>query len=735
MENIKISDERSILYASDQMKKVIGEVRLFAPTELSVLITGENGTGKENIARLLHLENPKRVKHPFHAINCGAISPNLIESELFGHEKGSFTGAIADKKGAFEAANGGTLFLDEIGEMSPDMQVKLLRVLETGEFRPVGSTKTQIARPRIVAATNINTERALQSGKLRPDLYHRLCGVEIHMPSLSERVSDIPLLANHFAKTYADEIKCTFHNFSDEGLAALTTYPWPGNIRELINKVRQGVLRSQPEGIITPDALNLQANASKSPVFYVGDLPYDQTFGYQLATAREARNWTQAELARHVSEQTAQAYTQTDIVEWENNRQVPDPATLNALAYLLIIRSERTTDEKKQLMEKFFAAAETAQTRGSLHGSSPTDALGNQLAALRKEAGLEQNDLIEEITELRSSVPLSQKDIYLLEHAHPQMNMTPSTVITLMNALERKAPLSAVEKLGFYERAKHVFIHADKANTGITTVHDADSMMSSLEQANTMRAKMFKLFTGATGQQIKPIEIAQRSQIDPHFFTALLGQVTTPNSTIEVRSFTDTNLAKLCGLLEKLQKQTPDIQSFIDQFIALRAIVIPGYNPSDNAKLKTDAQYSVTLAKYDYDVTTGQRGALHASPDTADMTGQLRLANTVRKTLADMVKKGGLKQWGTRSGLTEDDAREITSQRPRWEPKLDAYSDANLQRILTSNSITATRVDDFTNQFKQLRTLVGLDAETGLPLKDGPHQGKLEEDSVEKLRP
>jgi two-component system response regulator AtoC len=218
---------------SAPMRRVYEQISRVAGTEITVFITGESGTGKEVAVRTLH-DLSRRRKQPFVAVNCGAISPNLIESEIFGHEKGSFTGADRQHQGFFEAAHGGTLFLDEITEMPMELQVKLLRVLETGTFTRVGSTRSQETDVRVIAASNRPPEQAVADGRLREDLLYRLNVFPIHMPPLRERADDVPLLAEHFL-TGICEREGQVKRFNKAALDKLSTYRWPGNVRELYN--------------------------------------------------------------------------------------------------------------------------------------------------------------------------------------------------------------------------------------------------------------------------------------------------------------------------------------------------------------------------------------------------------------------------------------------------------------------------------------------------------------------
>lgn len=225
---------------SERMQALYRQIGRVAPTTVTTLLIGESGTGKELAAHAIHELSPRRQR-PFIAVNCGAISPNLIESEMFGHERGSFTGADRQHKGYFERADGGTLFLDEVTEMPLDLQVKLLRVLETGQFMRVGTNREIACDIRVVAATNRNPEQAVQEGKLREDLYYRLSVFPIELPALRDRGSDIQFLAQRFLQTLNEESGKN-KAFSPEAAAALEQYEWPGNVRELKNFVRRAFI-------------------------------------------------------------------------------------------------------------------------------------------------------------------------------------------------------------------------------------------------------------------------------------------------------------------------------------------------------------------------------------------------------------------------------------------------------------------------------------------------------------
>lgn len=242
----------NIIGESESMQDVFNLIRKVAATKGNVLITGKSGTGKELVARAIHYNSPRQTKR-FVAINCGAIVDNLMESELFGHKKGSFTGAVRDKEGLFKVADGGTLFLDEVGEIPLHLQVKLLRAIETGEFIPVGDTIPQKVNVRIIAATNRNLEEEVEKGKFRDDLYYRLNVVEINLPPLAERKEDIPLLINHFIRKYNRELNRQITGMDEETKRILMNYEWKGGIRELENVIERALILSEGEIITKQD--------------------------------------------------------------------------------------------------------------------------------------------------------------------------------------------------------------------------------------------------------------------------------------------------------------------------------------------------------------------------------------------------------------------------------------------------------------------------------------------------
>jgi len=235
------------------MRELYQFIARAAPTNSTVLIRGESGTGKELVARAIHLNSP-RSQNPFMAINCAALSETLLESELFGHEKGAFTGAIAQKKGKLEVANGGTVFLDELGELAPTLQAKLLRVLQEREFDRVGGTRAIKVDIRLIAATNRDLEKAIQAGTFRQDLYYRLNVLSLTMPALKDRREDIPLLAGYFAMRCSRESGRPVKGISPEARKCLVQYDWPGNVRELENAMERAVVLGTTE-LIQPEDL------------------------------------------------------------------------------------------------------------------------------------------------------------------------------------------------------------------------------------------------------------------------------------------------------------------------------------------------------------------------------------------------------------------------------------------------------------------------------------------------
>ena len=256
MNNQQAKQRFGIIGNSPKLARAIDVALQVAPTDISVLVVGESGTGKENIPKIIH-QNSKRKHAPYIAVNCGAIPEGTIDSELFGHEKGSFTGAQDSRKGYFETANGGTIFLDEVGELPMASQARLLRVLENGEIIKVGSSKAQQTDVRIIAATNVNILEAVKQGKFREDLYYRLNTISIQLPPLRKRGDDIYLLFRKFASDFADQYNTPPIRLTDDAVEILKNYNWPGNIRQLRNFVAQ-LSVIEEERMITADKLQEQ---------------------------------------------------------------------------------------------------------------------------------------------------------------------------------------------------------------------------------------------------------------------------------------------------------------------------------------------------------------------------------------------------------------------------------------------------------------------------------------------
>ena len=271
---------------SPGIKAVWDELDVVAPTDATVLIQGETGTGKELVARALHWLSPRRDA-PFVTLNCAAIPTGLLESELFGHERGAFTGAITKRKGRFELADGGTLFLDEIGDISLDLQAKLLRVLQEKEFEPLGGSRSFRVDVRLIAATNRDLLQMIDDECFRPDLYYRLSVFPILLPPLRNRTEDIPLLTRHFVVKYAERMNKPVRVVASEVMEAMLSYDWPGNIRELQNFIERGVIISRGS-VFEPDIVQLQRRRTRHD--HNGSTLDDATRNHILRTLDE-ENW------------------------------------------------------------------------------------------------------------------------------------------------------------------------------------------------------------------------------------------------------------------------------------------------------------------------------------------------------------------------------------------------------------------------------------------------------------
>ncbi|MNZ17211.1 Transcriptional regulatory protein ZraR [compost metagenome] len=286
----RLRDRRS-MYRDEQQDELLGESRAvrelrgllakLAPTESPILIRGESGTGKELVARTLHRLS-RRAGKPFVAINCGAIPEHLIQSELFGHEKGAFTGAHQRKIGRFEQANDGTLFLDEIGDLPLELQANLLRILQEKQIERVGGSEPIPVDVRVLAATHVDLESAISSGRFREDLYYRLNVLQVSTAPLRERVGDLPVLANHFAHFYSVEIGRRARRFSQDALAAMAEHDWPGNVRELANRVRRGLVLAEGREI---EARDLGLERAKDKAVQPTLVPLED---YKMGAERQA---------------------------------------------------------------------------------------------------------------------------------------------------------------------------------------------------------------------------------------------------------------------------------------------------------------------------------------------------------------------------------------------------------------------------------------------------------------
>jgi two-component system NtrC family response regulator len=265
----KLTGTQGMETANSAMAELLDTALRVANSEATVLISGESGTGKEVLARLIHQNSPRRDK-PFIALNCAAIPPTLIESELFGHVKGAFTGAVSNRKGRFQAAHDGTLFLDEVGELQIDMQAKLLRVIQEHELEPVGADSTEQIDTRLIAATNKNLQEAIAQGEFREDLYYRLGVIPLHLPPLRERREDIPALVKHFLKKVGAPSDVAF---SAKAMAEMARYSWPGNIRELQNMVERCVILRRDKVI---DSVGIPTSFRLgTDTFQLPDIPED----------------------------------------------------------------------------------------------------------------------------------------------------------------------------------------------------------------------------------------------------------------------------------------------------------------------------------------------------------------------------------------------------------------------------------------------------------------------------
>ena len=293
-------EANSLVGASPAFERILEEIRKAAQTRSTVLITGETGTGKGLIARAIH-QNSSEQNRPFQVIDCTTVPEGVMESELFGHVRGAFTGAVSDKPGLIELANGGTVFFDEIGELPLLLQSKLLRVLEESEVRPVGGTRVRRVDMRFIAATNRSLEARIRDGSFRKDLYYRLAVVSIAVPSLRERREDIPVIARHLLGRLSREFSKSRCHFDEEAVRVLTTYDWPGNVRELRNVVERAVILATTDTITAGDLRTLLPNGTNEPddaqTGALASLPYMEA--KERAIEQFTRSYLQSKLTQH----------------------------------------------------------------------------------------------------------------------------------------------------------------------------------------------------------------------------------------------------------------------------------------------------------------------------------------------------------------------------------------------------------------------------------------------------
>jgi two-component system NtrC family response regulator len=307
------------------MQDVFRMIRRVGPSDVPVLITGESGTGKELVARAIHRQSARKGE-PFVAINCGAIPETLLESELFGYEKGAFTGAMQQRRGRIEGAQGGTLFLDEIGDIPLGLQVKLLRFLQDHTIQRLGAKETLAIDARILAATNVDLQKAIRDGRFREDLYYRLCVVTIAVPALSERGSDITLLARTFLTKFAEEEKKPLKGFTPLAVEALTAHNWPGNVRELENRIKRAVVMSEGK-YVTPANLELKDPSSTNEL---------------VSTLRDSRASREKDLVRLAMEKA----------EWNVSKAAVELGISRPTLYQLLsrygLKKSKSEDEKEK---------------------------------------------------------------------------------------------------------------------------------------------------------------------------------------------------------------------------------------------------------------------------------------------------------------------------------------------------------------------------------------------------
>jgi len=321
----KSSDLKTIIGKSDEIQKVFNLVDKVADTDSTILICGESGTGKELIARAIHFRS-NRANNPFVSINCGALPESLLESELFGHVKGSFTGAIRDKEGLFKVAQGGTFFLDEVGETSPTIQVKLLRVLQEREIIPVGGTNPIKVDVRLIAATNADLEKAVSQENFRADLYYRLNVIPVYLPPLRRRRDDIPLLVSHFLKKFNDNLAPEAQKgVAKESMDILINYSWPGNVRELENVIERAVILEEsseitPESL--PDKLRFRDSGAQTLITERANVTLEELEKEYLLKVLEDTNWQKKRASAILGINASTLYRKIQRYGLENRREV-----------------------------------------------------------------------------------------------------------------------------------------------------------------------------------------------------------------------------------------------------------------------------------------------------------------------------------------------------------------------------------------------------------------------------
>ena len=323
----------NIVARSDSMRQLFHMIKMVAPTDASVLIQGENGTGKELVATAIH-EHSNRKQRPFIKINCAAIPSELIESELFGHKKGSFTGAVSDKIGLMEMADGGSLLLDEIAEMPATLQVKLLRVLQDREFRPVGGNRVIRPNFRLICSTNVNVEAAMSEGRLREDLYFRINTVTLSIPPLRDRPEDIPLLAEHFLQTFKSRHTRAVDGIHPDAMRVLMRYRWPGNVRELEHVIERAVIVAEGQQVLVDDLSPVVKSSDRQPSSSTFTIPPHHTLAeiekLAILQTLERTSWNKRKAAHILGVYRPTLYSKLREVPFDGRAEWRRPASGSA---------------------------------------------------------------------------------------------------------------------------------------------------------------------------------------------------------------------------------------------------------------------------------------------------------------------------------------------------------------------------------------------------------------------